>query len=163
MAHISLASPVTNMLILKNILPYLEQLLGVPGKAIKKLVYFNSYIVLDKGNSTILQNKQILTHKIDPELINQVLDEVIQSGRDKVNSSVLEKKAQELKNSLARQRKKQIQTELNEVKKALKTKAKNEKERTKLQKKEEELQKELRKAKLEVVFLEDHLDFLRKH
>ena len=112
MAHISLASPVTNMLILKNILPYLEQLLGVPGKAIKKLVYFNSYIVLDKGNSTILQNKQILTHKIDPELINQVLDEVIQSGRDKVSSSVLEKKAQELKNSLARQRKKQIQTEL---------------------------------------------------
>lgn len=162
MAHISLTSPVTNMLILKNILPYLEQLLGVPGKAIKKLVYFNSYIVLDKGNSTVLQNKQILTHKIDPELIDQVLDEIIQSGRDKVSSSVLEK-AQELKNSLARQRKKQIQVELNEVKKFLKLKAKNEKERVRLQKKEEELQRELRKAELEVVFLEDHLDFLRKH
>lgn len=151
------------MLILKGILPYLEQLLEVPGKAIKDLVYLNSYVVLDKGNSTILQNKQILAHKVDPELINRVLDEIIQpGGEDKVNSNVIEK-AQELKNSLKGQRKKQIQTELNEIKKSLKLEAKNEKERAKLQKKEEELQEELRKAKLEVVFLEDYLDFLLKH
>src|SRR3954462_13679701 len=99
MAHISLVSPVTNMLILKGVLPYLEQLLEVPSKAIKDLVYFNSYIVLDKGNSTVLQNKQVLAHKVGPEMISRALEEIIQSGKDKVNSNVVEK-AQELKNSL---------------------------------------------------------------
>src|SRR5436190_21741519 len=111
MAHISLVSPVTNMLILKAVLPYLEQLLEVPGKALKNLVYFNSYVVLDRGNSSILQNKQILDHKVDPELIRQVLDEIIQSDEDKVNSSTL-KKAKGLQDSLAGQKRKQIQTEL---------------------------------------------------
>jgi len=162
MGHISLPSPVTNTLILKSVLPYLEQLLEVPGKAIKDLVYFNTYIVLDKGNSTILQNKQILAHKVDPELIKKILDEIIQSGEDKASPSLL-KKAQELQVSLIGQRKKQIQAELNKIKKSLQMGAKSEKEKAKLEKEKTELQEELRKAKLEVVFLEDYLDFLRKH
>lgn len=162
MGHVSLASPVTNTLILKSVLPYLEQLLEVPGKAIKDLVYFNSYIVLDKGKSNILQNKQILAHKVDPELIKKVLDEIVQSGEDKISPSLL-KKAQELQIGLVGQRKKQIQAELNKIKKSLQVEAKSEKEKAKLEKEKTELQEELRKAKLEVVFLEDYLDFLRKH
>jgi len=152
------------MLILKGILPYLEQLLEVPGKDIKNLVYFNAYIVLDRGNSTVLKNKQILDHKADPELINQILDEIIQGGEEKVSPNVL-KKAQELQvqDGLAEQTKKQIQTELNKVKKSLNLEEKNEKKKVNLQKKEAELQEELRKTKLKVVFLEDYLDFLRKH
>src|SRR2546421_7924863 len=161
MGHIALASPVTNTLILKGVLPYLEQLLEIPGKSIKDLVYFNVYVVLDQGNSTILQNKQILTHKIDPELISQVLDEIIQASEAKISPSVL-KKAQELRANLLGQKKKEIQKELNQVKKA-KELEKNEKKKDKLAKQETELQEKLTQAKLEVVFLEDYLEFLRKN
>lgn len=162
MGHVALASPVTNTLILKSVLPYLEQLLEVPSKSIKDLVYFNSYIVLDKGNSTIFQNKQILAHKVDPELISKVLEEIVHAEESKVSPSVL-KKAQELQTNLVGKKKKQIQLELNKVKKTLRMETRDEKEQTKLQKKEANLEEELRKIKLEVVFLEDYLNFLRKH
>ena len=84
MGHISLPSPVTNVLILKNILPYVEKLLGIPGKTIKDLIYFNSYIVTDKGNSKILQDKKVFDSKVvekveEIDLIINVLDEIIQS------------------------------------------------------------------------------------
>ena len=161
MGHIALASPVTNTLILKSILPYLEQLLEIPGKAIKDLVYFNIYVVLDRGNSTVLQNKQILDRKIEPELISQVLDEVIQESESK-NNQIVAKKAQELQKKLVGKKKKEIQNELNRVKKAQKLEE-NEKQKAKLMEQETELQEKLNQAKLEVVFLEDYLDFLHKN
>jgi len=161
MGHIALASPVTNTLILKGVLPYLEQLLEIPGKSIKDVVYFNAYVVLDRGNSTVLRNKQILTHKIDPELINQVLDEIIQTNEGKISPSVL-KKAQELQTNLLGRKKKDIQKELNQVKKAQQLE-KSKKQKAKLAKQEINLQEKLIQAKLEVVFLEDYLDFLRKN
>lgn len=162
MGHISLASPITNTLILKNILPYLEQLLEISSKAIKDLVYFNSYIILDQGNSLILQKKQILAHKVDSELIVKVLDEIIQAGEAKSSPSIL-KKTQELKINLVGQRKKEIQSELNKVKKSLQLDAKNEKQKAKLQEQEIQLKEKLNRAKLEVIFLDDYLDFLRKN
>jgi DNA-directed RNA polymerase subunit beta' len=161
MGHIVLASPVTNTLILKSILPYLEQLLEIPGKSIKDLVYFNAYVVLDKGNSTVLQNKQILTRKIDPELISEILTEIIQNDENKSNQTVL-KKAQEFQTKLLGQKKKEIQSELSQVKKSQQLE-KNEKQKAKLTKQETDLQEKLNQAKLEVVFLEDYLDFLREN
>ncbi|CAI2187957.1 14172_t:CDS:10, partial [Funneliformis geosporum] len=141
-------NPVTNTLILKSVLPYLEQILEVSGKAIKDLVYFNSYIVLDKGNSSVLQNKQILARKVDPELVSKILEEIIHSEAGKVSPSVL-KKAQELQTDLVGKKKKQIQLELNKIKKTLRMEKENEKEQVKLQKKEAQLQEELREIKLE--------------
>ncbi|CAH1759628.1 2912_t:CDS:2 [Entrophospora sp. SA101] len=149
MGHLALVSPVTNTLLLKGILPHLEKLLEIPGKAIKDLVYFHTYVVLDRGNSTILQNKQILAHKIDPELISQVLTELIQAGEAKSSPGGL-KKAQELQASLLGQKKKEIQSELNQVKKAQQLE-KNEKQKAKLAQQEVDLQEKLNQAKLEKV------------
>ena len=112
MGHISLASPVTNVLILKNILPYVEKLLGISGKAIKELIYFNSYIVTDKGKSKILHNKQVLSSKIELDLITSVLDEIIQA---KKKAPDILKEAQELQANLISQKenKTRVQKDLN--------------------------------------------------
>jgi DNA-directed RNA polymerase subunit beta' len=101
MGHIALVSPVTNTLILKIIFPYIEKLLGISSKTIKDLIYFNSYIVTDKGKSKILQNKQVLTSKVELDLINNVLSEIIQNK--KVPSDTL-KEAQELQADLISQK-----------------------------------------------------------
>ena len=126
MGHIALVSPVTNTLILKIIFPYIEKLLGISSKTIKDLIYFNSYIVTDKGKSKILQNKQVLTSKVELDLINSVLSEIIQAK--KPPSDAL-KEAQELQADLISQ-------------KEVKTGSQSESE---------------------VIFLEDYLEFLRKH
>ena len=126
MGHIALVSPVTNTLILKIIFPYIEKLLGISSKTIKDLIYFNSYIVTDKGKSKILQNKQVLTSKVELDLINNVLSEIIQNK--KTPSDTL-KEAQELQADLISQ-------------KEVKTGSQSESE---------------------VIFLEDYLEFLRKH
>jgi DNA-directed RNA polymerase subunit beta' len=132
MGHIALPSPVTNMLILKNILPYVEKLLGIPGKVIKDLIYFNSYIVTDKGNSKILQNKQVFTsNKVEIDLIINVLDEIIQTK--KIPPAIL-KEAQELQANLISQKEKKTRS-----------------------------QKDLSYSETEAIFLEDYLEFLRKH
>lgn len=130
MGHISLPSPVTNVLILKNILPYVEKLLGVPGKTIKDLIYFNSYIVTDKGNSKILQDKQVFTSKVEIDLIINVLGEIIQAK--KLLPGVL-KEAQELQANLISQGENKTRS-----------------------------QKDLN-FEPEAIFLEDYLEFLRKH
>ena len=136
MGHISLPSPVTNVLILKNILPYVEKLLGIPGKTIKDLIYFNSYIVTDKGNSKILQDKKVFDSKVvekveEIDLIINVLDEIIQT---KTFSLSIFEEAQELKANLISQKENKTQS-----------------------------QKGLSHSKLEAIFLEDYLEFLRKN
>jgi len=136
MGHISLPSPVTNVLILKNILPYVEKLLGIPGKTIKDLIYFNSYIVTDKGNSKILQDKKVFDSKVvekveEIDLIINVLDEIIQT---KTFSPSIFEEAQELKANLISQKENKTQS-----------------------------QKGLSHSKLEAIFLEDYLEFLRKN
>jgi len=132
MGHISLARPVTNVLILKNILPYVEKLLGISDKAIKDLIYFNSYIVTDKGNSKIVQKKQVFTSKLEEEtdLIISVLDEIIQT---KKNPDVL-KEAQQLQANLISQKENKVHS-----------------------------QKNSNHSESKVIFLEDYLEFLRKH
>ena len=136
MGHISLPSPVTNVLILKNILPYVEKLLGIPGKTIKDLIYFNSYIVTDKGNSKILQDKKVFDSKVvekveEIDLIINVLDEIIQNKS--LPPSILEE-AQELQTNLISRKENKTQS-----------------------------QKGLSHSKLEAIFLEDYLEFLRKY
>jgi len=136
MGHISLPSPVTNVLILKNILPYVEKLLGIPGKTIKDLIYFNSYIVTDKGNSKILQDKKVFDSKVvekveEIDLIINVLDEIIQNKS--LPPSILEE-AQELQTNLISRKENKTQS-----------------------------QKGLSHSEPKTIFLEDYLEFLRKY
>lgn len=161
MGHYKLASPVTNTLLFKNILPYLEQILEIPGRQLKDLIYYKIYIVLDKGNSKILQNKQILTHKIDPELVNEVLEEIIQAGEGSNKASII-KRAHELQTNLMGQKQSDIQIKLDKVQKALQETS-DEEEKVKLEEKRSKLQKLLEESQLQVIFLEDYLDFFSKH
>src|SRR5690349_7760920 len=53
MGHIDLAAPVAHIWYLKGIPSYLSQLLDIPLRALEDVVYFNSYIVVDPGNTTL--------------------------------------------------------------------------------------------------------------
>jgi len=162
MGHIKLTKPITNTLFLKNILPQMEQLLGISGKNLKELVYCNCYVVLNQGQSKVFQNKQILAQKVDERLISQVLTEIIQFATSQ-NKIALIKKAQELQSNLAGEEKEQLKSEIEELKKQIKKNPENGGKTEVLREKKAQLEKELKEAKLKVVFLEDYLDFFRKN
>ncbi len=58
--HIELSSPVVHIWYFKNNINYVGLMLGVPAKAVEKIVYFVSYIVIDP-KKTKLRKKQLLT------------------------------------------------------------------------------------------------------
>ena len=58
--HISLASPVVHIWYFKNNVNYVGLLLGLPAKAVEKVIYFVSYIVIDP-KKTNLRMKQLLS------------------------------------------------------------------------------------------------------
>nr|YP_009296588.1 RNA polymerase beta' subunit [Apophlaea sinclairii]AOM65728.1 RNA polymerase beta' subunit [Apophlaea sinclairii] len=60
MAYIELAAPATHVWYLKGSTSYISLILDMDVKDIEKIAYFHSYIVIDKGNSEQLKNKQLL-------------------------------------------------------------------------------------------------------
>ncbi|MCW6038087.1 DNA-directed RNA polymerase subunit gamma [Spirulina subsalsa FACHB-351] len=61
MGFIKLAAPVTHVWYLKGIPSYLSILLDMPLRDVEQIVYFNAYVVLDPGNATNLQHRQLLS------------------------------------------------------------------------------------------------------
>ena len=62
MGHIELAAPVSHIWYFKGIPSRLGLILDMSPRNLEKVLYFASYVVLDKG-STDLQNKQVLSEK----------------------------------------------------------------------------------------------------
>jgi DNA-directed RNA polymerase subunit beta' len=62
MGHITLAAPVTHIWYLKGIPSYLGLILDMSLKDLEQVIYFNSYVVLDAGN-TDLKYSQLLSEE----------------------------------------------------------------------------------------------------
>ncbi len=62
MGHINLAAPVTHIWYLKGIPSYLGLILDMSLKDLEQIIYFNSYVVLDQGN-TDLKYGQLLSEE----------------------------------------------------------------------------------------------------
>ena len=76
MGHITLTSPVTNILIFKNLATNLSKLLKISTKNLENIIYFQNYVVIDNGLTNLLKKKEILGKKIDINLIINILQEV---------------------------------------------------------------------------------------
>jgi DNA-directed RNA polymerase subunit beta' len=61
MGFIKLAAPVTHVWYLKGIPSYIAIILDMPLRDVEQIVYFNAYVVLDKGNAENLSYKQLLS------------------------------------------------------------------------------------------------------
>jgi DNA-directed RNA polymerase subunit beta' len=57
MGHIKLAAPVTHIWFLKGIPSYLGLILDMSLKDLEQIIYFNSYVVLDPGNTELKANQ----------------------------------------------------------------------------------------------------------
>lgn len=63
MGHIELAAPVSHIWYFKGIPSRMGLILDISPRTLEKVLYFAAYIVIDKGNVSELENKQILTEK----------------------------------------------------------------------------------------------------
>jgi DNA-directed RNA polymerase subunit beta' len=70
MGHIKLAAPVTHIWYLKGIPSYLGLLLDTSLKDLEQVIYFNAYVVLDKGN-TDLKYGQLLGEEEYDKLLDE--------------------------------------------------------------------------------------------
>ena len=70
MGHIELAAPVSHIWYLKAIPSRIGLILDVTPKALEKVIYFSSYIVIDKG-FTALDDKQLLSENEYNEMIER--------------------------------------------------------------------------------------------
>ncbi len=75
MGFIKLAAPVTHVWYLKGIPSYLSILLDMPLRDVEQIVYFNAYVVLNPGNASNLQYKQLLTEDQWIEIEDQIYAE----------------------------------------------------------------------------------------
>jgi DNA-directed RNA polymerase subunit beta' len=79
MGHIGLAAPVTHIWFLKGIPSYLGTLLDMPLKDLEQIIYFNSYVVLDPGN-TELTYGQLLSEEEYDRLLDENEDAQFEVG-----------------------------------------------------------------------------------
>ncbi|WP_338430981.1 DNA-directed RNA polymerase subunit gamma [Synechococcus elongatus] len=75
MGFIKLAAPVAHVWYLKGIPSYIAILLDMPLRDVEQIVYFNSYVVLDPGNHSELQYKQLLNEDQWMEIEDQIYAE----------------------------------------------------------------------------------------
>lgn len=97
MGHITLASPVTNLILFKNLSTNLSKVLEIPAKSLEDIIYFRVYIVIDNGLTNLLKKKEILEKKIDPNLISGIFQEIIKDK--KLNENIITQ-AKELEKGL---------------------------------------------------------------
>jgi len=98
MGFIKLAAPVTHVWYLKGIPSYLSILLDMPLKNVEQVVYFNSYVVLDPGNATNLQHKQLLNEDQWLELEEQIyaIDSELSGVEVGIGAEAIERLLQEI-------------------------------------------------------------------
>lgn len=77
MGHISLVSPVTNIILFKNLATNLSKVLGISVKSLEDIIYLRSFVVIDNGLSNLLKKKQLFEKKIDQQLVSGILEEII--------------------------------------------------------------------------------------
>lgn len=75
MGFIKLAAPVAHVWYLKGIPSYIAILLDMPLRDVEQIVYFNSYVVLNPGNHSELQYKQLLNEDQWMEIEDQIYAE----------------------------------------------------------------------------------------
>ncbi|MGB0562197.1 MAG: DNA-directed RNA polymerase subunit gamma [Spirulinaceae cyanobacterium] len=75
MGYIKLAAPVTHVWYLKGIPSYLSILLDMALRDVEQIVYFNAYVVLDPGNASNLNYRQLLTEDQWLEIEEQLYEE----------------------------------------------------------------------------------------
>ncbi|HEY9886264.1 MAG TPA: DNA-directed RNA polymerase subunit beta' [Vampirovibrionales bacterium] len=73
MGHIPLAAPVVHIWFLKGIPSYLSLLLEKPLRELEQVVYFNSYIVLDPGNTELKYGDLLSEDEYDEMSLNEEL------------------------------------------------------------------------------------------
>lgn len=105
MGHISLISPVVNMIIAGNLLPYLGRIFDISSKELEDIIYFNSSVVISPGFSKLLKKKQVIDDKdIDYNLVDGIFDEIINTGEELDISSKNISRAKKLKNELLKKK-----------------------------------------------------------
>ena len=70
MGHIELACPVSHIWYFRGIPSRIGMVLEIPPKSLEKVLYFSAYIVLDPGNTPLVE-KQILAEKEYREIYNE--------------------------------------------------------------------------------------------
>ncbi len=105
MGHIELAAPVSHIWYFKGIPSRMGLILDLSPRTLEKVLYFASYIVLDKGN-TDLQYKQVLNEKEKQEAIEKYGYNSFRLGmgaeaiQELLQAIDLEKESRELKKGL---------------------------------------------------------------
>ena len=79
MGHIELAAPVTHIWYLKSVPSRIGLILDITPKALEKVIYFSSYIVIDKGN-TSLEDKQLLTENEYNDVVERYGEDMFKAG-----------------------------------------------------------------------------------
>ena len=76
MGHINLVSPVCHIWFLKGIPSYLSLILNMTVRDLERIIYFDSYVVLNQGNSPYPQ-KTLLSAQEHEEYLNQNMDDIV--------------------------------------------------------------------------------------
>lgn len=87
MGHIMLAVPVVHVWFLRSLPSKLSGLLGMPTKDIERIVYYESYIVIQPG-STGLQPKDLLTEEQYLEVLDSLSDEELNMDDENPNKFI---------------------------------------------------------------------------
>jgi len=80
MGHIELNSKVAHIWFFKGVPSRIAVLLEITAKQLEHIVYFENYIVIDKGNVPDLKFKQILTEEEYLELVDRYGEEAFKAG-----------------------------------------------------------------------------------
>lgn len=75
MGHIVLPYPITNMFIFKNLSSVLSRLLKISVKDLENIIDFKSNVVINKGKTSLLENNEIISKKIEKDLILGIFKE----------------------------------------------------------------------------------------
>ena len=79
MGHIELAAPVCHIWYLKSVPSRIGLILDVTPKALEKVIYFSSYIVIDKG-FTALEDRQLLSEDEYNEIVERYGEGAFEAG-----------------------------------------------------------------------------------
>ncbi len=102
MGHIELAVPVTHIWYTHSLPSRIGHLLGVTVKAMERVIYYQSYVVIDPGN-TSLQYKEIISEEEFFELEEQGKEFVAKMGADAIRDLLRDLDIEELAISLRAQ------------------------------------------------------------
>ena len=80
MGHIELVSPCSHIWYLKSIPSRMGLVLEIAPKALEEIIYFAAHVVLNPGNSQVLQYKQYISENVGREVFPEVIREIQACG-----------------------------------------------------------------------------------